>query len=337
MKVLVTGGSGYIGSHVCVELLSQGHEIFVIDNYSNSYQEVLDRIRQITNLDFKFKKCDLNNREDIRTLFSENKFDAVSHFAGLKSVNESLNFPLKYFHNNISGTLNLLDSMIEFNVNKFVFSSSATVYGKPIDLPLTENSLLNPLSPYASSKLIVENMLKSISESNPEFKSISLRYFNPVGAHESGLIGENPKGKPNNVMPHLAEVAAGRIKEFRIYGDDYKTPDGTGIRDYIHVVDLARGHIAALEYLDSNNYLKCLSVNLGVGTGASVFELLKQYEKVAEKKIPYVVCDRRAGDLDSCYSDVSLAKEILGWTADYNLERMCRDSWNWILNNKLQH
>ncbi len=333
MRVLVTGGTGYIGSHVCVELIESGHEVLILDNLVNSKQDVLGRIEKICGVLPEFINSDIKDASVLERIFRDHSIDAVSHFAGLKSVSESLIKPLDYYDNNIIGTLNILQKMNKFGVSKFIFSSSATVYGMPKNLPIRENFSVCPLNPYAQSKLYIEEFLKSISESNPNFYYSSLRYFNPVGAHKSGLIGEDPITNLDNIMPTLLNVAIGKEKVFPIFGGDFDTHDGTGIRDYIHVVDLAKGHVAALDYLSSDKSTNT-TINLGIGHGVSVLELVKKMELVSGKTIDTKFMPRRSGDLPICYSDPSLALELFNWKADYDLSDMCLDSWNWTLKNK---
>lgn len=333
MKVLVTGGTGYIGSHTCVELLEAGHEVVIADNLSNSKKEVVDEIKRITGKDVVFYEYDVCNKESLRKIFKENKIDAVMHFAGYKSVSESVKKPLMYYRNNIDSTLSLCETMIEFNCKKLIFSSSATVYGNPKKLPLTEDMEVGgTTNPYGSTKLYIEGILKDLYKSDNEWKIVLLRYFNPVGAHSSGLIGENPNGIPNNLMPYIMKVAVGELDHLNIFGNDYSTKDGTGIRDYIHVVDLAKGHIKALEKIDNNKDIKIY--NLGTGTGYSVLDMVKAFEKSNSIKIPYVIAPRREGDIAICYADSSLAKKELNWKAELSLEDMVSSSYNYIIKNK---
>ena len=308
MKILVTGGAGYIGSHTCVELLNEGFEVVVIDNFSNSKSSSLDAIKKITGKDFKFYEIDYLDKDALNKVFEENKIDAVINFAGFKAVGESVQKPIEYYTNNISGALNLLDVMRKHNVKKFVFSSSATVYGNPEKIPLTEDCKIGgTTNPYGTSKLFIEQILKDIYASDNSWDIIILRYFNPVGAHESGLIGEDPKGIPNNLMPYIAKVATKELKELSVFGNDYNTPDGTGVRDYIHVVDLAKGHVLALNKLEKEG--KGLFIyNLGTGTGYSVLDLVHAYEKANNVKVPYKIAPRRDGDIATCYSDPTKAK-----------------------------
>lgn len=330
MAVLVTGGAGFIGSHTAVELLNAGKEIVILDNFSNSKPQSLEAIKKITGKDFKFYEMDYLDREKLEKVFEENKIDSVLNFAGFKAVGESVEKPIEYYTNNISGALVLLDTMKKYGVKKFVFSSSATVYGEPERIPITEDCKTGgTTNPYGTSKLFIEQILKDIYKSDNSWDIAILRYFNPVGAHESGLIGEEPQGIPNNLMPYVARVAAGKLKELSVFGNDYDTPDGTGVRDYIHVVDLAKGHIKALEKLEKEG--KGLFIyNLGTGKGYSVLDMVKAFEKSTGKKVAYKIAPRRAGDIATCYSDPAKAKEELGWEATKTLDEMCKDSWNFI-------
>lgn len=330
MKILVTGGTGYIGSHTCVELLNEGFEVVVIDNFSNSKSSSLDAIKKITGKDFKFYEIDYLDKDALNKVFEENKIDAVINFAGFKAVGESVQKPIEYYTNNISGALNLLDVMRKHNVKKFVFSSSATVYGNPEKIPLTEDCKIGgTTNPYGTSKLFIEQILKDIYASDNSWDIIILRYFNPVGAHESGLIGEDPKGIPNNLMPYIAKVATKELKELSVFGNDYNTPDGTGVRDYIHVVDLAKGHVLALNKLEKEG--KGLFIyNLGTGTGYSVLDLVHAYEKANNVKVPYKIAPRRDGDIATCYSDPTKAKNELGFVATKTIEDMCHDSYKFV-------
>ena len=334
MAVLLPGGAGYIGSHTAVELLNKGKEIIIIDNFSNSKPEVLDKIKQITGKSFKFYETDYLDREKLEKVFEENEIEAVLNFAGYKAVGESVQKPIEYYTNNISGALVLLDTMRKYNCKKFIFSSSATVYGNPEKIPLTEDCKVGgTTNPYGTTKLFIEQILKDIYTSDNTWDICILRYFNPVGSHESGLIGEEPKGIPNNLMPYIVRVANGQLKELSVFGNDYDTPDGTGVRDYIHVVDLAKGHVNALEKLDKEG--KGLYIyNLGTGTGYSVLDMVKAFEKTTGKKVQYKIAPRRAGDIATCYADPQKAKEELGWEANKTLEDMCRDSWNYIEKTK---
>lgn len=334
MKILVTGGAGYIGSHTCVELLNEGHEIVVIDNFSNSKPTALEAIKKITNKDFKFYEIDYLDRKALETVFEENKIDAVLNFAGYKAVGESNEKPLDYYINNISGALVLLDTMKKYNVKKFVFSSSATVYGNPEIMPITEECKIGgTTNPYGTTKLFIEQILQDLYKSDNTWDIAILRYFNPVGAHESGLIGEDPKGIPNNLMPYIAKVATKELKELSVFGNDYDTKDGTGVRDYIHVVDLAKGHILALNKLVKEE--KGIFIyNLGTGVGYSVLDMVEAYSKINNVDVPYKIAPRREGDIAMCYSDPTKAKEELGFVAEKTLEDMCHDSYNFMKNNK---
>ena len=330
MAVLVTGGAGFIGSHTAVELLNAGKEIVILDNFSNSKPQSLEAIKKITGKDFKFYEMDYLDREKLEKVFEENEIDSVLNFAGFKAVGESVEKPIEYYTNNISGALVLLDTMKKYGVKKFVFSSSATVYGEPERIPITEDCKTGgTTNPYGTSKLFIEQILKDIYNSDNTWDIAILRYFNPVGAHESGLIGEEPQGIPNNLMPYVARVAAGKLKELSVFGNDYDTPDGTGVRDYIHVVDLPKGHIKALEKLEKEG--KGLYIyNLGTGKGYSVLDMVNAFEKSTGKKVAYKIAPRRAGDIATCYSDPTKAKEELGWEAIKTLDEMCKDSWNFI-------
>lgn len=333
MKILLPGGAGYIGSHTAVELLNAGKEIVIIDNFSNSKKEVLDKIRKITGKDFKFYEMDYLDKEKLDKVFEENEIDAVLNFAGYKAVGESVQKPIEYYKNNISGCLELLETMKKHGVKKFIFSSSATVYGDPETIPITEECKTGgTTNPYGTSKLFIEQILKDTYKSDNTWDICILRYFNPVGAHESGLIGEEPQGIPNNLMPYVARVAAGKLKELSVFGNDYDTKDGTGVRDYIHVVDLAKGHVAALEKLDKEK--KGLFIyNLGTGNGYSVLDMVKGFEKATGKKVPYKIAPRRSGDIATCYADPKKAKEELGWEAKKDINDMCKDSWEYIQKN----
>ena len=332
MSVLVTGGAGYIGSHTVVELLNENKEVIVVDNFSNSKPEMLDKIKKITNKDFKFYELDYSNKEKMDKVFAENKIDSVIHFAGYKAVGESVEKPIEYYTNNVSGTLNLLDVMRKHNVKTIIFSSSATVYGDPEVVPLTEMCKIGgTTNPYGTSKLFIEKILMDLYKSDNSWDICILRYFNPVGSHESGLIGEEPQGIPNNLMPYVARVASGQLKELSVFGNDYNTKDGTGVRDYIHVVDLAKGHLCAVKYVMENKGVE--AVNLGTGKGSSVYDVLHSFEKACGKKLPYVVKPRRAGDIATCYADTAKAKKVFGWEAQYGLDEMTADSWNFIKNN----
>ncbi len=331
MAILLPGGAGYIGSHTAVELLNAGKEIVIVDNFSNSKPEVLDKIKQITGKDFKFYELDCLDRQALEKVFKENQIEAVINFAGFKAVGESVQKPIEYYTNNITGALTVLDVMRKYNCKKFIFSSSATVYGEPERIPLTEECRTGgTTNPYGTTKLFIEQILKDIYHSDNEWDICILRYFNPVGSHESGLIGEEPQGIPNNLMPYIVRVANGQLKELSVFGNDYDTPDGTGVRDYIHVVDLAKGHLKALEKIEKEG--KGLYIyNLGTGTGYSVLDMVKAFEKATGKKVPYKIVGRRAGDIATCYAETKKAKEELGWVAEKSLEDMCRDSWNYIM------
>ena len=333
MAIMLPGGAGYIGSHTAVELLNAGEEIVIVDNFSNSKASVLEKIKKITGKDFKFYELDYLDREKLEKVFEENKIEAVLNFAGYKAVGESVEKPLEYYHNNVTGCLLLLETMKKFNVKKFIFSSSATVYGEPEKIPITEECKTGgTTNPYGTSKLFIEQILKDLYKSDNTWDICILRYFNPVGSHESGLIGEEPKGVPNNLMPYIARVAAGTLKELSIFGNDYNTEDGTGVRDYIHVVDLAKGHVKALNKLDKEKQ-GLFIYNLGTGKGYSVLDMVKAFEKATGKKVPYKIAPRRAGDIATCYADPKKAKEELGWQAEKTLEDMCLDSWNYIQKN----
>lgn len=330
MAILVTGGAGFIGSHTVVELLNEGKEVVIVDNFSNSKKEVLDAIRKITEKDFKFYEIDYLDREKLEKVFEENKIESVLNFAGFKAVGESVKKPIEYYTNNISGALVLLDVMRKYGVKNFIFSSSATVYGEPERIPITEDCKTGgTTNPYGTSKLYIEQILKDIYTSDPSWNICILRYFNPVGAHESSLIGEEPQGIPNNLMPYVARVALGTLKELSIYGNDYDTKDGTGVRDYIHVVDLAKGHIKALQKLEKEKQ-GLFIYNLGTGKGYSVLDMVKAFEKVTGKKVAYKIAPRREGDIATCYADPKKASDELGWQANLGIDEMCRDSWNYI-------
>ena len=329
--ILVTGGAGFIGSHTCVELLNAGYEVCVCDNLSNSKEESLKRVKQITGKDLKFYKTDILDYDGLDKIFTENDIEAVIHFAGLKAVGESCEIPMKYYHNNITGTLILCEVMQKHNVKKIVFSSSATVYGNPHTVPITEDFPLSTTNPYGATKHMIERILTDIYHSDNEWSIALLRYFNPVGAHESGLIGEDPNGIPNNLVPYIAKVAQGKLEKLNVFGDDYPTKDGTGVRDYIHVVDLSLGHIKALEKVSSTTGVG--AYNLGTGTGYSVLEMLKAYEKASGKEIPYVIAPRRDGDIAECYANPEKSKKELNWEAKLGLDKMCEDSWNFNLKN----
>lgn len=332
MKILVTGGTGYIGSHTAVELLNSNYEIVIVDNLSNSKIEVVDKIKQITGKDFKFYQIDLRDKDKLNNIFKENKIDAVIHFAGLKAVGESVEKPLLYYRNNLDSTLTLCEVMNDYNVKKLVFSSSATVYGSQKVLPIKETASLSATNPYGSTKLFIEYILDDIYKSDNEWSIIKLRYFNPVGAHVSGIIGEDPNGIPNNLMPYISKVATKELPYLNVFGNDYNTKDGTGVRDYIHVVDLAKGHLKALEYIDNNK--GSIAVNLGTGVGYSVLDIVKSYEKVNNIEIPYKIVDRRNGDIEECYADPSKAYELLNWKTEKTLDDMVKSAYNYVINNK---
>ncbi len=331
MAILVTGGAGFIGSHTCVELLENGYEVVIVDNFINSKPEALNRIKQITGKDFKFYEADLLDKAAVETIFKENKIDAVIHFAGLKAVGESVAQPIRYYHNNITGTLILCQVMQEAGVKKIVFSSSATVYGSPKTVPIREDFPLHTTNPYGSTKLMIENILQDIFVADNEWSVALLRYFNPIGAHKSGLIGEDPNGIPNNLMPYIAQVAAGKLEVLSVFGDDYDTKDGTGVRDYIHVVDLAQGHIKAVEKVLGGSGVD--AYNLGTGIGYSVLDMVHAFETANNVKVNYKIAPRRPGDIAVCFADPKKAKELLGWQAQFGIEDMCRDSWNFVKQN----
>ena len=333
MSILVTGGAGYIGSHTCVELLNQGYEVVVVDNLINSCEEALNRVKQLTNKDIKFYNADLLNKERLAEVFEQEKPEAVIHFAGLKAVGESVEKPLEYYRNNIVGTLNLCEVMKTAGVKNLVFSSSATVYGDPATVPITEDFPLSVTNPYGRTKLMVEEILKDIYTADRSWNIIILRYFNPIGAHKSGRIGENPLGIPNNLVPYITQVAVGRLKCVAVFGSDYDTPDGTGVRDYIHVVDLALGHLKAIERLKHTSGLN--TYNLGTGNGYSVLEMIQAFSKVCGKEIPYQMNPRRKGDIATCYADPALAKKELNWKAERGLKEMCEDAWRWQSGNPM--
>lgn len=334
MAILLPGGAGFIGSHTAVELLKEGKDIVIIDDFSNSTPKSIEAIKKITGKDFKFYEMDYADREKLEKVFEENKIDAVMNFAGFKAVGESVQKPIEYYTNNISGALVVLDVMRKYGCKKFIFSSSATVYGDPEVIPITENSKVGgTTNPYGTTKLFIEQILKDIYKSDNTWDICILRYFNPVGAHESGLIGEEPKGIPNNLMPYIARVAAGVLPELSVFGNDYDTHDGTGVRDYIHVVDLAKGHVKALEKLDKENEGLYI-YNLGTGTGYSVLDMVKAFEETTGKEVKYKIAPRRAGDIATCYADPAKARRELNWTTEKTLEDMCKDSWNFIEKNK---
>lgn len=331
MKILVTGGAGYIGSHTCVLLLNAGYDVVVVDNLSNSKEEALRRVEKITGKALTFYKQDLLDKSGLERVFETEKPDAVIHFAGLKAVGESVAIPLSYYHNNITGTLILLETMSKFNCKKIVFSSSATVYGVPKSVPIKEDFPLSTTNPYGATKLMIENILRDLYVSDKTWGIVILRYFNPIGAHESGLIGEDPRGIPNNLVPYVAQVAVGKREKLSVFGNDYNTKDGTGVRDYIHVVDLAGGHLAALDKLKDGDGV--YTFNLGTGNGYTVLDVVKAFEKACGKPIPYVIAPRRAGDIDECYADPTYAKSELKWSAKFGIDKMCEDSWRWQKNN----
>lgn len=332
MNILVTGGAGYIGSHTCIQLIEAGHNIVVLDNLDNSCEESLNRVKKITGKDFKFYKVDLLDYDETNRVFDENDFDAVIHFAGLKAVGESVAIPIRYYHNNITGTLNLCDIMSKHGVKKLVFSSSATVYGDPATVPITEDFPLHTTNPYGSTKLMIENILRDIYISDNEWDMALLRYFNPVGAHHSGLIGEDPNGIPNNLVPYISKVAIGTLECLSVFGNDYDTHDGTGVRDFIHVVDLARAHVLAVEKVA--NDVGVLTYNVGTGKGYSVLDMVKAFEKACGHKINYKIAPRRPGDIAVCYADTTKAKEELGFEATKTIDDMCADTWKWQSMNK---
>lgn len=331
MAILVTGGTGFIGSHTIVELLNDNRDVVVLDNFCNSKPVVLDRIREITGKDVKFYEADLLDYDAVEKVFQENKIDSVIHFAGLKAVGESVSIPLRYYHNNLTGTFNLCSLMQKYGAKRMVFSSSATVYGKPESVPIREDFPLSTTNPYGETKLMIERILKDLHVSDPEFSIIILRYFNPIGAHKSGRIGEDPKGIPNNLLPYVTQVASGKRDHLSVFGNDYNTHDGTGVRDYIHVVDLARAHLKALDRAEKVTGVE--HYNVGTGVGYSVLDIVKAYEKATGITIKYEIAPRRPGDIDECYADPTKAYELLGWKAEYNIEDMCRDANNWQMKN----
>lgn len=334
MTILVTGGAGYIGSHCCVTLLEAGYDVVVLDNFSNSNAESLSRVEEITGKPVPLEQADVRDQAAIEAVLARYQCSAVIHFAGLKAVGESVENPLSYYENNVIGTHRLLSAMSRAGVHDLIFSSSATVYGEPQQLPLTEDHPLAPTNPYGRTKLIVEDMLRDLSVSDPQWRIGILRYFNPVGAHGSGMIGEDPLGVPNNLLPVIAQVASGRLEKLNVFGDDYETLDGTGVRDFIHVVDLARGHLNAYEALqgleDSRN---SFTVNLGTGNGYSVLEMVKEFERASNRQIPFTIAPRRPGDIAECYADTNLASVLLSWQASKDLKDMCADTWNWVAKN----
>ena len=331
MAVLVTGGAGFIGSHTIVELLNAGYEVVALDNLSNSSEKSLERVHEITGKDVKFYKADILDREALEKIFSEEKIGSVIHFAGLKAVGESVAKPWEYYNNNIAGTLTLIDVMRKHNVKNIIFSSSATVYGDPAEIPITENCAKGQCTnPYGWTKSMLEQILSDVQKADDEWNVMLLRYFNPIGAHESGRIGEDPSGLPNNLMPYITQVAVGKLDHLNVFGNDYPTHDGTGVRDYIHVVDLAKGHVAALKNIDGCGLR---IYNLGTGTGYSVLDVVKNFEEATGVKIPYEIKERRPGDVAECYCSAALAKNELGWEAEFDIRRMCEDSWRWQKNN----
>ena len=331
MNVLITGGAGYIGSHTALEFLMAGYQVSVIDNLINSKKESIIRLQEISNRKVAFFSDDMLDKPALEEIFKNNQYDAVIHFAGLKAVGESVEKPLLYYHNNITGTLNILECMQKYHVKKIVFSSSATVYGNPHKVPIKEDFPVQPTNPYGKTKLMIEDILKDLHISDPQWDIALLRYFNPIGAHISGKIGEDPNGIPNNLLPYIAQVAVGKLTRLNVFGNDYNTPDGTGVRDYIHVVDLAQGHLKALQRL--NSHPGVVTYNLGTGKGYSVLEIIDAFQKASGKEIPYKIVARRAGDVASIYADPSLANNELHWSADKDIFSMCRDTWNWQLQN----
>ena len=331
MSILITGGTGFIGSHTIVELLGAGRELVVVDNFCNSKPVVLDRLEQITGKRVKFYQVDLLDYDALEKVFQENDIDSCIHFAGLKAVGESCAQPLRYYHNNLTGTFNLCALLSKYNAKRIVFSSSATVYGNPKSVPIREDFPLSTTNPYGETKLMIERILKDLHAADPEWSVSILRYFNPIGAHSSGLIGEDPQGIPNNLLPYITQVASGKREFLSVFGDDYNTHDGTGVRDYIHVVDLARAHLKAIELAETVTGVD--HFNIGTGTGYSVLDIVNAYEKATGKKIPYKITPRRPGDIDMCYADPTKAYEKLGWRAEYGIEEMCRDANNWQMKN----
>nr|WP_313014643.1 UDP-glucose 4-epimerase GalE [Moraxella sp. CTOTU48841] len=332
-KILVTGGAGYIGSHTLIELIAAGFTPVVYDNLSNSSPASLARVQQIVGQSIEFIEGDILDTQLLAKTFAAHDFTAVIHFAGLKAVGESVAKPLWYYQNNVAGTLNLLDAMTKANVKNLIFSSSATVYGDPEALPIVESSPRSATNPYGQSKLMIEHMLEDLAKSDNHWQLISLRYFNPIGAHHTGTIGENPNGIPNNLMPYVSQVAVGKLPQLSVFGNDYDTVDGTGVRDYIHVVDLAKGHVAALQYLEHQTQLGFEPINLGTGKGTSVLELVNAFIKTTGQPVPYSIAPRRPGDIASCYASSDKAKHLLGWQARFDIERMCTDTWRWQSQN----
>lgn len=331
MAILVTGGAGYIGSHTCIELLDSGYEVVIVDDYSNSKPDVLERIKILSGKNFTFYEINLLDKEKLEEVFRMHAIEAVIHFAGHKAVGESVAEPLKYYHNNLTGTFVLAELMQAYGVKKMVFSSSATVYGMDNVSPLTEDLPLSTTNPYGTTKVMIERILTDLYAADPSWSIALLRYFNPIGAHESGMIGEDPSGTPNNLMPYITQVAVGRLDHLNIFGNDYDTPDGTGVRDYIHVADLAKGHLKAVEHVLTTEQIE--AYNLGTGQGYSVLDIVQAFEKATGQKVPYTFVDRRPGDIATCYADVQKAAGELNWKASYTLEDMCRDSWNWQVKN----
>jgi UDP-glucose 4-epimerase len=329
-KILVTGGSGYIGSHTCIELISAGYEVVIVDNLSNSSLEVLKRVKKLSDSNIPFYKVDIRNEKALRKVFEKHSFDGVIHFAGLKAVGESVENPVEYYDNNVGGTLILTKIMQEFDCKTFIFSSSAAVYGDPHMVPISEDFPLSAINPYGRSKLMIEEFLRDVFVSDNNWKVALLRYFNPVGAHKSGLIGEDPNNVPNNLMPYISQVAVGKLKKINVFGDDYNTIDGTGVRDYIHVIDLAKGHVSALKVL---NEPQVLTANLGTGVGYSVLQMIDAFEKSSGTSIPFQIVARRKGDIGICYADNTFAANRLNWSAEYDLDAMCADTWRWQSKN----
>ena len=327
MKILVTGGAGYIGSHTCIELIESGYEVVVVDNLCNSSLESLKRVEKLTDSDIPFHKVDVRDKQALTHVFEQYSIDGVIHFAGLKAVGESVEKPIEYYDTNVSGTFILAAVMRDFNCKTFVFSSSATVYGDPHTVPIKEDFPLSVTNPYGRSKLMIEEFLKDVFVADDTWHIALLRYFNPVGAHKSGLIGEDPNGIPSNLIPYISQVAVGKLEKLSVFGGDYNTPDGTGIRDYIHVVDLAKGHVKALQALEGKPQV--LTVNLGTGNGYSVLDMVREFEKASSRKVRYQIADRRPGDIAICYADPAYAVEKLGWSAEYELDEMCEDTWRW--------
>ena len=327
MKILVTGGAGYIGSHTCIELIESGYEVVVVDNLCNSSLESLKRVEKLTDSDIPFHKVDVRDKQALTHVFEQYSIDGVIHFAGLKAVGESVEKPIEYYDTNVGGTFILAEVMRDFNCKTFVFSSSATVYGDPHTVPIKEDFPLSVTNPYGRSKLMIEEFLKDVFVADDTWHIALLRYFNPVGAHKSGLIGEDPNGIPSNLIPYISQVAVGKLEKLSVFGGDYNTPDGTGIRDYIHVVDLAKGHVKALQALEGKPQV--LTVNLGTGNGYSVLDMVREFEKASSRKVRYQIADRRPGDIAICYADPAYAVEKLGWSAEYELDEMCEDTWRW--------